>query len=160
MDSILLDIPTIPGQSTVKGFEGKIELLSFSHGIAMQITGDVSNQERTSGKPNHQDLTVSKYVDIATCPVIAACNAATNLGTVVLTMGRNDAGAFLPYMVITLDNVLVSSASMASGSGDKATETVTFNYTRIKWDFSQQKPASGKEGNNGAIWSLATNTPE
>ena len=160
MDSILLDIPSIPGQSTVKNYEKKIELLSMSHGVAMQITGDISNQERTSGKPNHQDVTVSKYVDISTCPLIAACNAATNLATCTITIGRNDAGAFLPYLVITMDNVLVSSDSISSGSGDKPTETVTFNYTRITWSFTEQKPASGKEGNNGAIWSLATNTPE
>jgi type VI secretion system secreted protein Hcp len=38
MDTILLDIPDIKGESTLKGFEDKIELLSFSHGVAMQIT--------------------------------------------------------------------------------------------------------------------------
>jgi type VI secretion system secreted protein Hcp len=160
MDSILLDIPSIPGQSMVKGFEKKIELLSFSHGVAMQVTGDVSNSERTSGKPNHQDITVSKYVDLSTCPVIAACNAATNLGTITITVGRNDQGAFLPYLILTMDNTIVSSASLSSGSGDKPTETVTFNYTKIKWDFTEQKPASGKEGNNGAVWNLATNSTE
>ena len=64
MDVLLMKLdPAIPGTSTMKGYEQQMELLSFSHGVAMQITGDVSNTERTSGKPNHQDFTITKYLD-------------------------------------------------------------------------------------------------
>ena len=158
MDAILLDIPDIKGQSTLKGFEDKIEVLSMSHGVAMQVTASPSATERTSGRPNHQDLTVSKYVDLSTCPLIAACNAGTNLKTVTITVGRNDAGAILPYLVYTLENTIVSSSSVSSGGGDRPTETLTFNYSKIKWDFTEQKVDTGKKGNNGAVWDLATNT--
>jgi type VI secretion system secreted protein Hcp len=159
MDAILLDIPDIKGQSTIKGFEDKIEILSASHGVAMQVTASPSSQERTSGKPNHQDLTISKYFDLSSCPLIAACNAATNLKTITMTIGRNDAGAILPYLVYTLENAIVSSISHSAGSGDRPTETVTFNYTKIKWDFTEQNATLGKKGNNGAVWDLALNTP-
>ena len=37
-------------------------------------------------------------------------------------------------------------------------ETITFNYRKIKWDFTEQKAETGKKGNNRAIWDLATNT--
>ena len=158
MDVILLDIPDIKGQTTIKGFEDKIEVLSASHGVAMQVTASPSSSERTSGRPNHQDLTISKYVDLSTCPLIAACNAGTNLKTVTLTVGRNDAGAVLPYLVYTLDNAIVTSVSCSAGSGDRPTETVTLNYTKIKWDFTEQKADTGKKGNNGAVWDLAKNT--
>lgn len=157
MDAILLDIPDIKGQSLLKGFEDKIELLSFSHGVAMQVTASPSSSERTSGKPNHQDMTISKYVDLSSCPVIAACNASTNLKTVTLTVGRNDSGAVLPYMVVTMDNVIVSSVSYSSGGGDRPTETLTLNYTKISWAFTEQKSDLGKKGNNGAVWDLAAN---
>lgn len=157
MDALLLDIPDIKGQTTIKGFEDKIELLSMSHGVAMQVTGSPSAQERTSGRPNHQDLTVSKYADLSTCPLIAACNAGTNLKTVTLTVGRNDQGVILPYIVITMDNTIVSSVSISAGGGDRPTETVTFNYTKIKWDYTEQKAEIGKKGNNGAVWDLAAN---
>ena len=122
MDVILLDIPDIKGQSTIKGFEDKIEVLSASHGVAMQVTASPSATERTSGRPNHQDLTISKYVDLSTCPLIAACNAGTNLKTVTMTVGRNDAGAVLPYLVFTIDNAIVSSISVSTGGGDRPTK--------------------------------------
>jgi type VI secretion system secreted protein Hcp len=158
MDVLILDIPDIKGECTLKGFEDKIQILSFSHGIAMQVTSDPSNSERTSGKPNHQDLTISKYVDLATCPTLAACNAGTNLKTCTITVGRNDAGAVLPYLVYTMENVIVSNASLSSGGGDRPVETISLNYTKVKWDFTQQKADTGKKGNNGAVWDLATNT--
>ena len=41
--------PDIKGESSLPGFQNKIELLSFSHGVAMQITGDIGNSERVSG---------------------------------------------------------------------------------------------------------------
>ena len=64
MDVLLCKFdPDIPGTSTLDKYAKQIELLSFSHGVAMQITGDISNTERTSGKPNHQDFTVTKYLD-------------------------------------------------------------------------------------------------
>jgi len=157
MDAILLDIPDIKGQSLLKGYEDKIELLSFSHGVAMQVTGSPSASERTSGRPNHQDMTISKYVDLSSCPVIAACNASTNLKTVTLTVGRNDSGTLLPYMIYTMENAIVSSVSHSSGGGDRPTETLTLNYTKISWAFTEQKSDLGKKGNNGAVWDLAAN---
>jgi type VI secretion system secreted protein Hcp len=157
MDALLIDIPDVPGQSLIKGFEDKIELLSFSHGVAMQVVGNPSNTDRTSGRPNHQDMTITKYVDLATCPLLGACNAATNLKTVTLTVGRNDAGTVLPYLVYTMENTIISSVSHSGGSGDRIVETLTLNYTKIKWDYTEQKTDVGKKGNNGAVWDLAKN---
>src|SRR5262249_32038506 len=139
MDVILLDIPDIKGQSTIKGFEDKIEILSASHGVAMQVTASPSSQERTSGRPNHQDLTVSKYVDLSTCPIIAACNAATNLKTITLTVGRNDAGTLLPYLVYTLDNTIVSSVSVSAGGGERPPPTHPLYSSPINRDVSAQQ---------------------
>jgi type VI secretion system secreted protein Hcp len=157
MDALLLNIPDIKGQTTLEGYADQIELLSFSHGVAMQVTASPSDSERTSGRPNHQDVTVSKYVDLSSCPLIGACNAGTNLKTVTLTVGRNDAGKVLPYLVYTLENTLVTSVSHSGGGGDRPTETITLNYTKIKWDFTEQKADLGKKGNNGAVWDLSKN---
>jgi len=41
MDVIILDPgSTITGECALTGYVGKIELLSYSHGVAQQITGD------------------------------------------------------------------------------------------------------------------------
>jgi type VI secretion system secreted protein Hcp len=134
-----------------------IEILSFSHGVAQQITGDQSNTKRTSGKPNHQDFTVTKYLDIATPKLVDFCNQAKNIPTIKVTVGQNDAGKVTKIFVYEITNALVSSISIGGGGGGKPQETVTFNYTKMSWTYVQQKSDVTDAGNAAATWNLATN---
>ncbi|MFL6606771.1 MAG: type VI secretion system tube protein Hcp, partial [Pseudomonas sp.] len=44
MDAIILDLGgDIKGYSLLEGFTDKIEVMSYSHNVAMQVTNDVSN---------------------------------------------------------------------------------------------------------------------
>jgi len=159
MDVLLMKLdPDVPGTSTLKDYTNQIELLSFSHGVAMQITGDVSNTERTSGKPNHQDFTITKYLDQSSPKLNEACCKGDNFKKVVLVVGRNDKGAVLPLMSYTLQNVVLSSISVGGGGGDKPVETVTMNYNHIEWDFHHQKAEGAEAGHVDTKWDLAKNT--
>src|SRR5215471_12736416 len=132
MDVLLMKLdPAIPGTSTMDQFAQKIELLSFSHGVAMQITGDVSNTERTSGKPNHQDFTVTKYLDKSSPVLNQNCCEGKCFALVKIIVGRNDSGNIVKLIEYQLKNCVISSISIGGGSGDKPVETVTFNYNHI-----------------------------
>ncbi len=161
MDVIILDMGSdVKGESNLTDYKEKIELLSFSHGVSMQVTGDISNSERTSGKPNHQDFTVTKYID-ATTPVLNQnCCEGKAFPTVTLTVGRNDTGKVLPLIVYTLKNVLISSISISGGSGDKPVETITLNYNHIEWKYTSQKEEVGQKGVVDGKWDLAANAAQ
>jgi type VI secretion system secreted protein Hcp len=155
MDVIILDMgPDVKGESTRSGFVGKIELLSFSHGVAMQITGDISNSERTSGKPNHQDMTVTKYLDSASPVLNQSCCEGRAFPQVEIIIGRDDPGSTAELMRYTMKNVVISSISIGGGGGDKPVETVTLNYNQITWKFNSQRSEGGAEGR----WNLSTNS--
>jgi type VI secretion system secreted protein Hcp len=161
MDVLILDCGNdIKGECTVDGFKDKIEILSFSHGVAQQITGDQSNQKRTSGKPNHQDFVATKYFDLSSCTLIDYCNQAKVIPTVKIIVGQNENGKVNAYLVYTMTNALVSSVSAGGGGGGKPQETITFNYTKIDWDYKQQNPKVGDAGHTQAKWSLETNKAE
>ena len=157
-DIIILDIPTIKGTSAMTAFTDKIECLSYSHGVSIQVTGDTSNSERTSGKPNHQDFHITKYVDQSTPLLNQNCCMGQNLGQTTITIGRNDAGAFLPLIVYTLNDTVISSVSVGGGGGGKPVETLSLNYSAIKWQYTVQKEAGGQEGQVPGSWNVATNT--
>ena len=160
-DLIIMDCgDKIKGESTQDGYKDKIELLSYSHGVAQQITGDPSNQKRTSGKPNHQDFTVTKYVDLSSCNLIHYCNSATVIPTVKIIIAQNEDGKTNPILTYELSNSLVSSVSVGGGGGGKPTETVTLNYSKISWTYKQQKAKGEVSGNDSAKWSLETNKAE
>lgn len=42
MDAIFLKLDNIKGESQVEGFEDQIEIMSYSHNVAMQVNNDVS----------------------------------------------------------------------------------------------------------------------
>ncbi|MFL6333475.1 MAG: Hcp family type VI secretion system effector [Pyrinomonadaceae bacterium] len=158
MDVIILDMgPGVKGEATQHDFKDKIELLSFSHGVAMQITGDISNSERTSGRPNHQDMTVTKYLDLASPVLNQSCCEGRAFPQVEIIIGRNDSGQVVELMRYTMKNALISSISIGGGGGDRPVETVTLNYNQISWSFSAQKhEGGGAEGK----WNLSTNNAE
>jgi type VI secretion system secreted protein Hcp len=158
MDVLLMKMdPAIPGTSTMDKFAQQIELLSFSHGVAMQITGDVSNTERTSGKPNHQDFTITKYLDQSSPKLNESCCKGDNFPSVEVVVGRNDKGAVIPLIKYTLKNVVLSSVSIGGGGGDKPVETITMNYNHITWDFHTQKAEGAEQGHVDTKWDLAKN---
>ena len=162
MDVLILDASSaqISGECQLTDFSNMIELLSFSHGIAQQITGDQSNTKRTSGKPNHQDFTVTKYQDLSSCQLINFCNWAKPIPTLKVTIGQNDNGKVTKLFIYEMSNALVSSISTGGGGGGKPQETVTFNYTQIKWNYAAQKSDVTDAGNGAATWNLASNSDQ
>jgi type VI secretion system secreted protein Hcp len=153
-----LSAASIDGECQLTDYAKMVELLSYSHGIAQQITGDQSNTKRTSGKPNHQDFTVTKYQDLSSCKLIDYCNQAKPISTAKITVGQNDNGKVTKIFVYELTNALISSISVGGGGGGKPQETVTFNYTAINWTYAAQKSDVTDSGNLAAKWNLATNT--
>lgn len=136
MDVLLLDCgDDIKGECMLNGYKDKIELLSFSHGVAKQITGDQSSQTLTSGKPNRQDFTVTKHIDLATAKLIDYCNQAKPLATIKIIVGQNENGKVTPYLTYTMTNAIVSAISVSVEGHGKSTETVTINYSKIEWDY-------------------------
>ena len=157
MDVIILDMgPDVKGEMLREGYKDKMELLSFSHGVAMQITGDVSNVERTSGKPNHQDMTVTKYLDSASPVLNQSCCEGRSFPQVDIVIGRDDHGRVDELMRYTMKSVVISSVSIGGGGGDKPVETLTLNYNQISWNYSPKRPDGGLEGK----WNLSTNSAE
>lgn len=162
MDVIILDMGSdVKGESNLSSFEGKMELLSFSHGVAMQITGDISNSERTSGKPSHQDMTVTKYLDRASPVLNRSCCEGKTFPQVDIIIGRTDSGRLEELIRYTLKNVIISSVSVGGGGGDRPVETLTLNYDQITWQYSRQnKDEKGVVQPVKAGWNLHTNRPE
>lgn len=161
MDLLIIDMgTTIKGETTIDTYKDKIEVLSFSHGVAQPVTGDQSQQKRTSGRPHHQDFTFTKFLDLASASIIDFCDQAKIVASVKFYVLQTEGGKTNAIWTITLTNVIISSYSVGGGGGGKPTETVTLNYEKIQWDYKQQTIAAGDSGTASAKWSLASNKAE
>jgi type VI secretion system secreted protein Hcp len=159
MESMFLKFKDIKGDSDVSGHKEEIEILSFSHGASIPVTGDVSNSQRTSGRPNLQDLTVTKFVDQATPTLYQRCCEGKMLGDVTLTVTSNEDGKVVDFLIYTLKDVVISSVSVGGGGSGKPVENLSLNYSHITWKVVVQKHTGGKQGEAVGKWDVAKNTP-
>jgi type VI secretion system secreted protein Hcp len=167
MDYMLLEIQDkvkIDGESTLDKFEKFIELSSYSHGVSNFIQPTTSNTGRTSGRPNFQEMTVTKKLDLTTPVLNHSCAIGQNLGTTRLHLVRQDATAdgkvsnAIDYMIYEMTETMISSVSVGGGGGSIPMETVSLNFSKLTWTYQSQKPDIGVEGNISHFWDQATNT--
>lgn len=156
MDTLILSIDSITGNSTLTGFAGKIIVQSFSHSIALPMNMDVSNTERTMGRPSFSEMSLSKMTDVSTPPLYAACAAGTKLGNATLSLGRNEGGQFMLLMKYVMTNAMIANISTSGGSGG-AMDSFSLNFTKITSEFTQQNPDSTSKGTSQFGWDLTTN---
>jgi type VI secretion system secreted protein Hcp len=147
---------------------GCIELVSCNFGMSQQMTTDVSNQARTSGRPNLNDITVVKYLDFSSPVMYRHCLSATPIDTgeedeptrIYLCRNANQAGeenVIAPIVQISLWNCMISSVQAQSHPNDMATEQFTLNYTDIEWTSVHQGVDANAGGNVSYKWSVARN---
>lgn len=156
MDIILLKIASVKGNCTITDHADEIILNSFSHSVALPMSMDPANTERTAGKPQFSEMSFSKMTDQSTPALYAACTAGTKLGDATLFIGRNEAGVFMSLMKYVMTNAMVSNINTSGGGGMPA-DSFSLNFTKITSEFTQQNADSTKKGTATFGWDLTTN---
>jgi len=143
-----LKLGDLKGDSQVKGFENQIQLLAWSWGMSQTGTTHIGSGGG-AGKVNVQDLSFTHYVDSAAPAMIAACCTGKHYPEATITM-RKAGGDPLPYLTIKLTDLIITSVSTGSSSGeDQQTENVTLNFAAFEYTFQPQDNKGAKKG--GAI---------
>lgn len=162
MDVIVLDLGKIKGNCQLKGFEDKVQCNSFQLAAAMPLATNISNTERTVGKPQLSAMQMSKFTDLATPDLFQACVNGKPIDQVVLTIGRNqNDGTVMEHVKYTMKEVLVSNL-ITAGGGPHAMPTDAFDlsFSEIAIEYLAQKSDSTKQGTSSASWNLKTNSAQ
>lgn len=155
MDTILLQIKNIKGNSTLDGYADAIILDTVSHGVTLPMSMDMANTERALGRPSFTELAVSKATDQSTPALYNACASGTKLGDATISVGRNESGKFLLHVKYVLGNAMVSTISTGLSGG--GSDSVTLCFSKISMEYTQQAAAGNKAGTASFGWDLATN---
>jgi type VI secretion system secreted protein Hcp len=127
----------IKGESKVKDHTEEIDVLAWSWGLSQSGTFH-GGGGGGGGKVNVQDISFTKYVDKSSPELMLACSNGKHIKEAVLTIRKAGENP-LEYLKITLNDLLVSSLSTGgSGGEDRLTENVTFNFAKVKVDYSEQ----------------------
>ena len=158
MDVLVLKISGIEGEATIDKYQKQISCQSFSHSVHNHLHSDVSNVGRSRGRVEHTDFTITKYADKSSPLLNYKCCIGANLGTITFTVLRSSGeAAHTPQMIYTMDNAIVSNIAISGGGGDSPVESVSFNYTKIKWEVKVQDEKNKEPGSIASEWDVTVN---
>ncbi|HUW34936.1 MAG TPA: type VI secretion system tube protein Hcp [Planctomycetota bacterium] len=149
----------IKGDCTEKGHENWIEVLSFSHAVAMAVSGTgMAAGAHASGKTMHQDFSITKFLDSASPTLALFCSKGTHIPNVKFELWRA-MGDKTRYMMYELKDCIISSVSVGGTSEDIASEEVSIHYSQMKWTYTPTTPEKGaaKKADVIAGFNLAKN---
>lgn len=152
-----LKIGDVKGESVVKGFEGQIDVLSWSWGMSQTGTTH-RGTGGGAGRVDVQDMTFTHYVDAASSNLMLACCNGKHYPDALLTV-RKAGEKPLDYLKITMTDLIITSVSTGGSKGEElVAETVSINFAKVKVEYQPQDPKGAKKG--GSIdmeYDIATN---
>ncbi len=139
----------VKGESTQSGFEGQIEILSFSWGVS-QAGGFSYAGGGGVSKANLQDLSLSFRQCKASPKLMQYCASGKHLDTAVLTCLKPTGTGQEKYLEITLTDVLISSYQTGGSGDDMPVESMSLNFAKIDQKyFAQDDKGATKEAGTG-----------
>jgi type VI secretion system secreted protein Hcp len=142
---MFLKLDGVKGESPDDKHKDEIQITSYGIGAANSGSGGVGSGSGIS-KVNVHDIHFTKLVDNSSPNLFILCCSGKHIDSAVFTIrkaGENPQ----EYLVITLNEVLVSSYNQSGhDGGGLPTESVTFNFSKIKIEYKIQN----KDGTLGA----------
>jgi type VI secretion system secreted protein Hcp len=152
-----LKIDGIDGESADKTHKGEIDLESWSWGET-QTGGMAFGGGGGSGKVAMQDFHFTMKVNKATPKLIQACASGQHIKEAILTC-RKAGGQQEEFLKYTFNDILLSSYQTGGSGGAEIipTEQISFNYTKMKCEYKEQKADGTLGGAIAAGWDLKKN---
>jgi type VI secretion system secreted protein Hcp len=145
---ILMNFETqIKGDSKVSGHEDWITCSSIQFGVGRDVSTSGGGVSRDTSNPNFSEISVTKTTDMASSDLFfqSTCGKSLGKGEIhFIQTGGTDVKDQV-YMKVELEDALISGYSVSS-NGERPSETVTINFTKITYqydDFSGAKKLTG-----------------
>lgn len=151
------DSANIKGESKDKTHPKEIDVLAWSWGMSQSGTFHTGGGGG-AGKANFQDVSVTKWVDVASYALMDALANGTHIDDATLYVRKAGGKAPLEYIVIKMEKVMVTSVSTGgSGGEDRLTENVTLNFAKVNFAYTEQKDDGTGDTAKEFKWNIEEN---
>ena len=153
---MFMKLEGIKGEAQDAVHKGEVDVLAWSWGISNSGTTH-SGGGGGAGKANFQDLSFTKYIDLASTPLMLACANGKHVTKATLVVRK--AGEHpLEYLTIVMTECLVTSVSTGgSGGEDRLTEHVSLNFKEVAVTYKEQTKTGSAGGTGDFKWDIAGN---
>lgn len=133
-----------------------IDILAWSWGMS-QSGSFHTGGGGGAGKVNVQDISVTKFIDTASTPLMLHCSQGSHIDKCVLLCRKAGEGA-QKYLEITMEKCIITSVSTGgSGGEDRLTENISINFAKVKVEYFKQDD-KGKTASAGEYgWDIEAN---
>jgi type VI secretion system secreted protein Hcp len=140
-----LKIDGIDGESTRKGFEKQIPILSFSWGGTNPSTIGVTGGGG-GGKGTLSSLNVMKKSDSSSPKFFQKCMEGEHIKKAALTLLKAGGKEAVDFVKYELENVFIDSVqySGAQGGDDAPMESISVAFGKVTYTYTPQKPDGTK----------------
>lgn len=154
--ALFLKIDGIKGESTDVKHKDEIDIESFSWGVSHPGTIATGGGAGTS-RPVFPDVTFVARQSVASPALFLACAQGKHIATAVLT-ARRQGKVGLDYYTITFSDIVITAFHEVGSEGaDDVSESISFNYEKIKLEYHRQNATGALAAPVTAGWNLGTN---
>jgi type VI secretion system secreted protein Hcp len=139
---LFLEIPGVPGESTVAGFDKQIALDSFQLAVSNPVQ---MGTERVKGKPSFSELVVTKTLDSSSPALMLRTADMAPFPWARVRVTKTSATGESTVLRYCFTKVHVTGFSQAT-RGDLPVENITLSYGTIVQSYTQQAAPGAKEG--------------
>lgn len=156
---MFLKLGDIKGESQDKTHKEEIDVLAWSWGVSNAGSFHTGGGGG-AGKANVQDLSFTKYIDLASTDIfLATCNG-KHLPEATLVV-RKAGETPLEYLTIKMSDVLITSYQTGgSGGEDRLTENVSLNFAKVQLTYKEQAAKGAQAKAPTVSWDVAANVSE
>jgi type VI secretion system secreted protein Hcp len=155
-----LNLDTIPGEATAKGFEKTIEIFSFSWGASSPVTVSSGKGGLSASKVSISSFNLMKRTELSSPKLFLACCSGTHIPKAVVSMRKQTgAGGQGVFLIYTFSEVMVESIqwSGSSGGDDVPTESVSLAFGSVTVEYKTQDATGKLIAGTPMGWNLTTN---
>jgi type VI secretion system secreted protein Hcp len=148
----------IKGEARDAVHADKIDVLAWSWGMSNSGTTHMG-AGGGGGKVNVQDISISKYVDLASNDLIKKCTDGTHIDTGKLTVRKSGGDAPVEYFIIDFANIMITSYNTGGSKDglDRIQENLTMNFRKFQITYTLQEE-NGVAGAQALVgWDVAQN---
>lgn len=143
---MFLKLEGINGESEDGKHAKEIDIIGWNWGMSNTGTAHLGGGAGT-GKANFQDLSVTKYVDLSSTPLLLSCAQGKHVTKATLTIRKAGGENPLEYLIIEMDEVMVSNIQHGGSSGDeRTTEVISLNFEKMNIKYTQQSKTGSSGG--------------
>ena len=154
---IFIKLGDIEGDAVDKTHGGEIRVLSWGWGLTQSGTMHDSSGGG-AGRVSVQDISFTKAVDRASPNLIKFCCNGRTFPTATLTVRKAGSDEPLEYLVLELENIIISSVSLGGSPGEESlTENVSINFAKFKYIYTPQMDDGSGDAEIEAGYDVRTN---